>query len=185
MSYTIEHHPHGMSVCGAVDLGDFTHLGALAADRGYDQMAPGLASALGVSLVFGSVESLRRWRREIEARAGAGLAGWLAGGDTGLSSLALVAHLAGGEMRAVARARGGGIGSYPHDGDDLGRCLRLLDVAPELRERLPSMAGVSPAWAALVSRWDEMEALYREEEPSGRTPMTYAMISGLLADGGP
>jgi hypothetical protein len=50
---------------------------------------------------------------------------------------------------------------HPHDGDDFGRCVRLLDAAPELRANLDSIKSFSPEWNALVTHWDEFEALYR------------------------
>jgi hypothetical protein len=48
----------------------------------------------------------------------------------------------------------------PSDSDDLRRCLWLLAWAPGLRADLPKMAEVSDKWAALMSRWGEVEALY-------------------------
>ena len=49
---------------------------------------------------------------------------------------------------------------YPSDGDDLGRCLRLLDLIPEWKDRLKLMAGLSEYWHALVEHWDELAALH-------------------------
>lgn len=77
---------------------------------------------------------------------------WALTEDTGLSSIAMAAHLMG--MASD--------GSYPLDGSDLGRCLKLLEKAPELRERLYEMAGLNQYWAALVARWDELERVARE-----------------------
>lgn len=47
------------------------------------------------------------------------LAQWLVSRDTGLSSEAIVARLNG----AAVNPR-----NYPHDPDDLGRCIRLLGI---------------------------------------------------------
>lgn len=56
--------------------------------------------------------------------------------------------------------------AYPHDADDFGRCLGLLDAVPEYRGRLKKMADVSETWAAIVEIWDELEALYRSGTPA-------------------
>src|SRR5579875_546641 len=82
---------------------------------------------------------------------------WLLSDDTGLSSMAIVARMLG--------ARHGHF-PYPHDPSDLGRCLRLLERIPEWRARLGEMTAASPEWAALIGAWDELERLYRREEPA-------------------
>lgn len=46
----------------------------------------------------------------------------------------------------------------PYDRTDFLKCVQLLALAPSLRGRLPMMAGVSPEWARLMTRWDEIEA---------------------------
>jgi hypothetical protein len=51
--------------------------------------------------------------------------------------------------------------NYPHDGDDFGRCYRLLIAVPGARaglERLGKDGG--PIWVALVANWPEIEAAY-------------------------
>lgn len=78
---------------------------------------------------------------------------WVLDGGVGLSSKCMAAHLTGRPCD----------GSYPHDRDDLGRCIKLLEAIPELRDRLPKMSEVGRAWAAYVEHWDELEALYRQE----------------------
>jgi hypothetical protein len=74
---------------------------------------------------------------------------WIVGRDTGSSSEAIWAVMMG--MKPDWD-------SHPHDGDDLGRCLRLLDLIPEWKLRLGEMAVVYPYWAALVEHWDELAA---------------------------
>lgn len=54
--------------------------------------------------------------------------------------------------------------SHPLDPHDLGRCIRLLDAVPDLRQNLASMTEVSPYWAALITNWDELEKAYRSTE---------------------
>jgi len=99
--------------------------------------------------------------RSIEAQ----VLSWALGADTGLSSKCMAAHLTGNECD----------GHYPSDEGDLGRCLRLLAAAPELRGRLPKMAEVNRYWAALVARWDDLERSYAD--PSSDT---YEMMKSIL-----
>src|SRR5688572_24935346 len=91
----------------------------------------------------------------------------LSGRDTGTSSKAIVAFMEGQPIDPT---------SYPRDPSDLGRCIRLLEIAPEYRPLLKSMRVVSPEWARLVERWDELEALYRKEEPFGTAPQCYDLM---------
>jgi hypothetical protein len=119
------------------------------------------------------------------SKPGAGLMGWLASDETGLSSREMARRLAplafgSGAVRVPGESSIFRGPNYPHDPSDLGRCVSLLDAAPELREHLPSMADVCPEWAALVGAWDELEALYREELPSGRAPKCYARMRQLI-----
>lgn len=88
------------------------------------------------------------------------IATWAVGRGTGASSFCLAGHLMGLDTG----------GSYPCDGGDFGRCERLLDMVPGLRERLPEMASVNRYWAALVPRWEEIRA--SDEQ--------YAMIQSIL-----
>lgn len=67
----------------------------------------------------------------------------------------------------------------PHDPADLNRCLKAMEAIPGLREGLPKVVGLCPEWAPLVARWDEVEALFREEAPSGKCPKTYALMKEL------
>ena len=78
---------------------------------------------------------------------------WLLTGDVGASSKAMAAHLCGLPCS----------GSSPSDPDDFARCLMLLDAVPEARAGLHRMAEVSAVWAALVARWNEIEATFRGE----------------------
>lgn len=102
---------------------------------------------------------------------------WLAGHDTGLSSRAIVAWL---EQDATVAAIDSNRFDYPRDPADLGRCIRLLDIEPNYRARITEMAFISPQWARLTVHWAELEALYHEEEPSGKAPICYALMRSLI-----
>jgi hypothetical protein len=73
---------------------------------------------------------------------------WALRPDTGASARCIARHLNG-----VAND-----GAYPHDGDDFGRCERLMDAVPGVRERIGEMAEVNAYWAALAPRWEEIRA---------------------------
>jgi hypothetical protein len=116
-------------------------------------------------------------RGHAAAAPGSGLAAWLASDDTGLSSryLAYVLGTAAGERAPWAG------NEHPHDADDFGRCVRLLDAAPALRPHLPALAqGHGPVWAGLAAAWAELEALYREEAPGGRAPKCYRRVREII-----
>lgn len=101
---------------------------------------------------------------------GMGLKEWMQSDDTGMSSVFMAATLSG-FSRPYA---------HPHDPSDLGRCIRLLDAVPELRERLDKMKTTGKEWAALVDNWEELTELYHQEFPSGSAPKTYAFMQQLI-----
>jgi hypothetical protein len=102
---------------------------------------------------------------------------WLAGGERGASSNAIVQHVTGYHT---------GSNSHPYDPDDLYRCIKLLNAAPWLRERFSEMKSCSAVWARLVERWDELEmTFYSELADSGgrkpwKAPKTYALMREIL-----
>lgn len=101
---------------------------------------------------------------------------WLSGRDVGLSSKTIARQMLGHDNTEIGA---------PSDGADLGRCLRLLRLIPEWRERLDEMATVGHVWAALVPHWDELEALLRSEagdDYNGPAPKTYKRISELTTE---
>jgi hypothetical protein len=102
---------------------------------------------------------------------------WLGAGETGLSSETMCLYFISG--KAPERLHGFHGPCSPHDPSDLGRCIRLLAIVPEWRQRLPELAALSPEWAGLVSGWDELEALYLAELPSGTAPRCYARMQEL------
>ena len=78
---------------------------------------------------------------------------WWHGGDTGISARTIWAVMMGRDYPDAER---------PHSGGAFARCERLLEQFPEWRPRLPEVAARHPAWAGLVSAWDELATLYRE-----------------------
>ncbi|GAC1392042.1 MAG: hypothetical protein NVSMB31_09880 [Vulcanimicrobiaceae bacterium] len=101
---------------------------------------------------------------------------WRNGDDTGLSSIALVCYLMGWPVsdRGFRRSI-----QHPLDPADFGRCIRALDVLPELRSRLHEASEMSPTWAALIAKWGEIEALYHQEFPTSMAPKCYALMKQI------
>lgn len=102
---------------------------------------------------------------------------WIVGDDTGDSSKAIWAHMMG------FKSRNGW--DHPWDPSDLGRCLRLLEIAPEWKPRLPEMATRSKQWALLVAHWDEIAAMMLDEvgmnwEKAQSAPRTYKLMKDVL-----
>jgi hypothetical protein len=91
------------------------------------------------------------------------LATWFRGNDTGTSSKTIAAALAGNAtLTQLTRDR-----DAPHDTSDVGRCVRLLDLAAangkRWRRRMGEVAEFAPAWAPLLPIWPEIERAYRED----------------------
>jgi hypothetical protein len=105
---------------------------------------------------------------------------WIVGDDTGASSKAIWAHM----MDAGAPRFGW---SHPWDPDDLGRCLRLLELIPEWKPRMPEMAVRSKSWAALVANWGTIAMSMADEvgidcSKGRRAPKTYALMKDVLKE---
>lgn len=101
---------------------------------------------------------------------------WMDDGDSGLSSRCMARTFLGvPEPQRLA-------GSYPHDPDDLGRCIRFLALFPEFRGRLNELKVHGPQWSVLVDNWTELERLYFAEVTGHRgiATKTYARMRELL-----
>ena len=85
------------------------------------------------------------------------VAEWLVGDDTGISSEYMAAVFIGGK---AMKSKWGD--STPHGAPDLGRCVRLLEKAPCVRNAFPAIRKTSPVWAAYVDHWDELAALWHQ-----------------------
>ena len=81
---------------------------------------------------------------------------WLANGDVGLSSLAIVQRLTGITMTANG-VRKNGCEDTPKDPGDIRRILAMFDMVPAARAYLSLMGDVSADWETIVRHWDEIE----------------------------
>ena len=106
---------------------------------------------------------------------------WRSEADTGRSSIAIAVMLTTGKYGNVTE-------HHPHDPEDLGRCLRLLRIIPEWRDRIGEMAACGPVWAALSARWDDLERSMTDEtglfgEKAKAALKTYALMRGIIEAG--
>lgn len=107
---------------------------------------------------------------------------WVAGGDTGISSMAIWTHMMGGDP---SRSEWAVFGNYPSDPGDFGRCYRLLRLMPGWRARIGEMARYGSVWAGLAEAWDELEELYEAEvdvsaaQHRGSAPRLYARMKAI------
>lgn len=108
---------------------------------------------------------------------------WLAAGERGLSSDAMFSHLLGVEIEGREGQR---LTAHPLDPADLRRCRLLLEAVPHLNKDLSRMAELSPQWAALIARWDEICDHIDRESPKwrercGSAPTAYDLMKEALA----
>jgi hypothetical protein len=106
------------------------------------------------------------------------IAMWFIHGKVGLSSKTMASWLGFSEKFEDGQ-------NYPHDPDDLDRCLQLLNFVPELRIFLPNMAVLSPVWKALIESWDEIENSHINEVGLGwsknrSAPATYYLMRNII-----
>lgn len=108
---------------------------------------------------------------------------WLGSGERGMSSEAMFSHLLGVEIEGREGQR---LTAHPLDPADLRRCRLLLEAVPHLNKDLSRMAELSPQWAALIARWDEICDHIDRESPKwrercGSAPTAYDLMQEALA----
>lgn len=78
---------------------------------------------------------------------------WLTGHDHGTSSETLLSCLTGIPVSRM---------DIPYDPGDLGRCIRMLNLFPELRNRLGEVIKILPEWTPFIDCWKELEWKYAD-----------------------
>lgn len=103
---------------------------------------------------------------------------WFIGDDTGMSSKTMAAIYLG------ATAGDGGRFRYPLDPADFGRCWRLVDGIPAIRDAFPRMRQIYPPLTPFIEHWDELSALYvaAVENGTGKAPALYQLMKELRAE---
>lgn len=116
-------------------------------------------------------------------------ASWLASGERGISSEAIVSQLTRQQVGSSYRGD-----DHPYDPSDFRRCELLLRQCPLARLVFPAeMPKRSRPWAALVAVWDELVTLIESEVPdafssrypTGGAPLAYARMKAVLASAEP
>lgn len=102
---------------------------------------------------------------------------WVATGRVGASS----------KTMAMAACDLPNEGDYPHDPDDLNRCLLLLKAVPEVRDNFEKIAALGVVWKRLVGRWAEIEASFLDEVglnwcKAKSAPKTYALMREVIGE---
>lgn len=107
---------------------------------------------------------------------------WLLGTDTGASSRAIVAWMER-DTEYDPEDHRYHAANYPHDPSDLGRCIRLLNIAPDYRARIAEMGLICPEWNALASEWASLEYRYLSNafDKELQWTATYSRMRELLA----
>lgn len=84
---------------------------------------------------------------------------WFISRDTGVSSEYMAAvHIEG---RILPSLWGD---SSPGDAPDLGRCVRLVEKVPAIKDSFPIIRQASPVWASYIDNWDELTELWHRND---------------------
>lgn len=102
-------------------------------------------------------------RPVVKATKGMGLEAWLNSDDTGSSSLYMAWCLNGG-IHGEWPLNIQPAPAYPHDPDDLGRCIRLIEAVHEFGGMIPEMSHRGPEWQAVTTNWAEWVDLYNNTD---------------------
>ena len=113
---------------------------------------------------------------------------WMLVGEVGESSKAMAVKWWSAE-RTIGGYHALDRKAHPRDPADFRRCLLLLEVLPECRERMGELRDLSPMWNALVDRWDEIERTFLDEAPerwrepdcNWQAPRTYSLMHEVKA----
>jgi hypothetical protein len=187
-TYTVEHHEYGITLSAGVPASETVALLMLWEKKyGYDVCDLHISGHLQVAAAVTTRAKAKLWREalgidnpeRLAKRDGQPMApgDWPHCGDTGLSSSTIWCVMTG-QVAMPGRSRFD-VGDTPADPDDFGRCFRLLERFPGWKARMPEVAAKYPAWAGLVAAWDELEALYAQERPTGTAPKLYARMQEL------
>ena len=102
---------------------------------------------------------------------------WILNGRVGMSAKAIYCHMTGNADKDRW--------NYPHDPDDLNRCLLLLDLIPEWKPRMIEMAQRGPAWKGLAENWQNIATIFVDEVgldwcKASSAPKTYDLMKEAI-----
>lgn len=82
------------------------------------------------------------------------IARWLQGNHTGASSKFMACIAMGYEPGLTDHV------AYPADSADFGRCVKLVEQVPGVRDAFERIAQSSSQWRGIINNWEELEDLY-------------------------
>lgn len=101
---------------------------------------------------------------------------WIVKGEVGVSSktmwYAITSRNPAGNM--------GGRVDVPHDPSDFRRCLLFVEQCGITEEQLKQVKQAFAWWAPFIDNWNELVALYREEQGRGSCPKLFDRIGQLV-----
>ena len=97
---------------------------------------------------------------------------WALSDDVGISSKTMLAIHCGVTIEDL---------DAPYDPSDFGRCYRLVQHIPEIKNSFSAIAAAVPDFAKIIEHWDELCSLYDIEikNKDGRAPKLYKRIKEL------
>lgn len=97
---------------------------------------------------------------------------WFVSGDTGVSSESMVAVAV--QAQSLTERL-----DAPHDPADFGRCYRLVQAVPEIREHFSDIGATIPSFKGILDRWDDLVAIYERDLPMGKSTELHQRIKEL------
>lgn len=116
--------------------------------------------------------------KSLSTQAQVDLGNWLINGDTGVSSKTMAAIALG----ATNLSSTGWNIDAPYDPSDFGRCYRLVQKVPEIRDHFPRIAKKVKPFAGILREWDELVRIYERDKPKGTSDELYNRIRELRGD---
>lgn len=142
--------------------------------KGFEKACIAALEAAGCALGYDT--SMPGADKSIAERASA----WMLNGRVGMSARTIYGHMMGIDSERH---------SYPHDPDDLNRCLLLLELIPEWRSRMQEMAVYGKQWAGLAKNWSEITGCFFNEVgldwchgKRKRATETYALMKKVMGE---
>lgn len=83
---------------------------------------------------------------------------WLANGNRGSSSNTMFEVITGIKCQDYDYQ------DHPYDQGDFGRCKKLIDLIPELKDGFEKLSKLSKAWKNIIANWDKLCELYDSKD---------------------
>lgn len=101
---------------------------------------------------------------------------WYMTGEQGISSRNMTKAVLGEKMDYSNMT--------PSDPDDLNRCIKLVHMIPEIKEKFQEIAAFSDNWREVIDNWDMLEKSFIDEAgidwcKAKRAPKTYKLMKEL------